>query len=133
MNSSIFWFDFWPSKHLPLSLVEMPTLANEISYFNTAATYNLDYKQHHTEMDGRVIELVNIPSARNFDSSWRSMTTEICRKMAGFSHLFASFIPHTSTKHISRPAQSLGDTKRRLLMPFPCISCISSSSNKYYW
>jgi hypothetical protein len=53
------------------------------------------------------------------------MATAICRKMTRFSYLFASIISHTSTKHIPRPFQSLGYTKRRLLIPFPCSSCIS--------
>ena len=61
------------------------------------------------------------------DPSWRSMTTEICRKKTRFSCLFASIISLTSTKHIYRPARSLGYTKRRLLMPFPCNSCTSLS------
>ncbi len=77
------------------------------------------------------IEFVNESSAINLDSSWRSMATEICRKTTGFSYLFASIISHTSTKHIWRPAQSLGYTKRRLLIPFPCSSCISSLFNNY--
>ena len=75
------------------------------------------------------IEFVNIPCAINLDPSWRSMANEICRKMIRFSHLFASIIYHTSTKHIPRPFQSLGYTKRRLLVPFPCSSCISMSFN----
>ena len=57
------------------------------------------------------------------------MANEIFRKMTSFSYLFASVISQTSTKHIWRQFQSLGYTKIRLLMPFPCISCISSSSN----
>ena len=61
--------------------------------------------------------------------SWRSMANEIRRKTTGFSYLFASIITHTSTKHIPWPSQSLGYTKRRLLMPFLCSSCISISSN----
>ena len=55
------------------------------------------------------------------------MATEICRKTNGFSYLSAFIISHISTKHIWRPLQSLGYTKRRLLIPFPCSSCNSSS------
>ena len=63
------------------------------------------------------------------DTLWRSMATEISRKTTGFSYLSAFIISHTSTKHISWPAQSLGYTKRRILIPFPCSSCISMSFN----
>ena len=41
--------------------------------------------------------------------------------------LFTSIFSHTSTKHMPRPFQSLGCTKRRILMPFPCNSCTSLS------
>jgi hypothetical protein len=75
------------------------------------------------------IKLVIIPCVIYLVSSWRSMTTEIRREMTRFSHLFTSIISHTSTKHIPRPFQSLGYTKRRFLIPFPCISCISLSLN----
>ena len=53
------------------------------------------------------------------------MATEISRKPTGFSYLSAFIISHTSTKHISRPAQSLGCTKRCILIPFLCSSCMS--------
>ena len=59
------------------------------------------------------------------DPLWRLMATEISRKTTGFSYLSAFIISHTSTKHISRPAQSLGYTKRHILIPFPCSSCMS--------
>ena len=75
------------------------------------------------------IEFVIISWFIGPDPSWRSMATAISRKITRFSYLFASIISHTSTKHIPRPFQSLGYTKRRLLMPFPCISCISLSFN----
>ena len=75
------------------------------------------------------IKLLIIPRATYLISSWRSMANEISRKMTRFSYLFASIISHTSTKHTPRPFQSIGYTKRRLLMPFPCSSCTSSSFN----
>ena len=75
------------------------------------------------------IEFVEIPSAINLDSSWRSMAKEDCRKTTRFPCPFASVISQTSDKHIWRPVQSLGYTKIRLLLPFPCIGCIFSSSN----
>lgn len=80
-------------------------------------------------INGHVIELMTIRCIVSLDPLWRSMTTEICRKMTRFSHPFASNISHTSTKHIPRPFQPLGYTKIRLLIPFPCSSCISMSFN----
>jgi hypothetical protein len=72
---------------------------------------------------------VIIPGAVNIDLSWRSMATETSGKMAIFSHLFASGISYTSTKHISRVFQSLGGANWRLLTPFPCITYISLPFN----
>ena len=82
-------------------------------------------------MHGCVIELVNISSAINLNSSWRSIANEICRKINGFSYWFASGISNNSTKHIWRVFQSLRGPNWRLLMPFPCICCMSSSFNRY--
>jgi len=50
-KSSIFCCKFWPSKHQPHSLVEIPTKIDEISYFNTATTHKprLDTIQHENK------------------------------------------------------------------------------------
>ena len=45
--------------------------------------------------------------------------TEISRKMIRFSHLFASIISQTTTKHIPRPFQSIGETKILTLHHYP--------------
>jgi hypothetical protein len=50
-GSSICFGNFWPSNHQPHCMVEMTTMPNEISYFNTATTHKprLYIVQHEAE------------------------------------------------------------------------------------
>ena len=76
---------------------------------------------------GRVIELVNISSAINLDSSWGSMAIEILRIYDNILIPGCSRISFIRTEYRPRVFQSLGGTKCRLLTPFPCSRCVSLS------
>ena len=55
------------------------------------------------------------------------MATELYIKMTVFSYRFAPSKSHISSEYISRLFLLVENTKRRLLMPFPYSSCVSSS------
>lgn len=78
-------------------------------------------------VNGCVIESVSTSHATSIYRVWMCTTIAICRKTWQDFHADFHFALVTGTKHTCRPFQSLGDTKRHLLIPFPCSSCTSSS------